>query len=57
MQTSTKWKERKESLDSLLSLLEAPKLEDGRYHELISSLGKVRSSNTYLFVFLATHSI
>lgn len=43
--TSTKWKERKEALDALLELLKAPKLEEGRYGELLNGLAKVRSFN------------
>lgn len=37
---SPKWKERKEALDALLELVKKPKLQDGRYHELVSSVGK-----------------
>ncbi|KAL5036633.1 hypothetical protein RTP6_004181 [Batrachochytrium dendrobatidis] len=37
---STKWKERKEALDGLLVILSCPKIEDGRYGELINALAK-----------------
>lgn len=43
---SSKWKERKEALDSLNDLLSFPKLEDGRYHELVNALAKVFSIQT-----------
>ncbi|KAI9105402.1 hypothetical protein DFS34DRAFT_7380 [Phlyctochytrium arcticum] len=46
---STKWKERKEVLDNLLEVARSPKLEDGRYGELIGNLGK-RISDANLFV-------
>jgi cytoskeleton-associated protein 5 len=38
---STKWKERKECLEQLLGLVNHPKLEDGKYFELINILAKV----------------
>ena len=38
--TSSKWKERKEALETLLALLKVPKIEDGRYGELVNALGK-----------------
>lgn len=37
---SSKWKERKEALDSLHQLASFPKLEDGRYGELLTALSK-----------------
>ncbi|KAJ3195013.1 Microtubule-associated protein, microtubule dynamics during spindle orientation [Irineochytrium annulatum] len=37
---STKWKERKEILEALLVLVKVPKLEDGRYGELVNALSK-----------------
>ncbi|KAJ3195247.1 Microtubule-associated protein, microtubule dynamics during spindle orientation, partial [Dinochytrium kinnereticum] len=37
---STKWKERKEVLEALLVLVKFPKLEDGRYGELLNVLSK-----------------
>ncbi|KAJ3032355.1 Microtubule-associated protein, microtubule dynamics during spindle orientation, partial [Rhizophlyctis rosea] len=54
---STKWKERKEALDALLALLNAPKLEDGRYGELISILAKKVNDANLLVVINATNSI
>ncbi|KAI9009704.1 armadillo-type protein [Gaertneriomyces semiglobifer] len=50
---STKWKERKEALESLLEILKAPKLEDGRYGELVSALGK-RIGDANLLVGIAS---
>ena len=41
LQESKKWQERKEALDALLKLAEAPKLENADYHELIRTLKKV----------------
>ena len=41
MMASTKWKERKDSLDELLKVLDTPKYVDGgSYHQLVSQLGK-----------------
>jgi cytoskeleton-associated protein 5 len=39
---SQKWKERKECLEILLPLVNHPKLEDGKYFELINILAKVQ---------------
>ncbi|KAJ3118323.1 Microtubule-associated protein, microtubule dynamics during spindle orientation [Phlyctochytrium bullatum] len=51
---STKWKERKEALEGLLALVKAPKLEDGRYGELLNVLAKrVNDAN----ILVATLSI
>ncbi|KAI8812683.1 armadillo-type protein [Cladochytrium replicatum] len=36
----TKWQERKEALEKLVELVNKPKLEDGRYHELVGTLAK-----------------
>jgi len=41
LQESKKWQERKEALDALLKLAEAPKIENADYHELIRILKKV----------------
>lgn len=37
---SAKWKDRKDALEALLNIVKAPKLEDNKYHELISVLAK-----------------
>ncbi|ORY05948.1 ARM repeat-containing protein [Basidiobolus meristosporus CBS 931.73] len=37
---STKWKERKEALEGLLTIVKAPKLADDNYSELIAALAK-----------------
>lgn len=37
---SNKWKERKEALEELLKLVSHPKLEDGKYFELVNILAK-----------------
>jgi cytoskeleton-associated protein 5 len=39
---SSKWKERKECLEQILPLVSHPKLEDGKYFELINILAKVQ---------------
>ncbi|KAJ3300457.1 Microtubule-associated protein, microtubule dynamics during spindle orientation [Borealophlyctis nickersoniae] len=49
---SSKWKERKEELEKLVPLLKVPKLEDGRYGELVSVLGK-KINDANLFVVVA----
>ncbi len=38
---SSKWKERKDALDSLLSVLNVPRIKDGPYHEIIGDLAKI----------------
>lgn len=37
-----KWQERKEAVDSLEQLLQAPKLESGDYGDVVRALKKVR---------------
>ncbi|KAI9333804.1 armadillo-type protein [Obelidium mucronatum] len=37
---ATKWSDRKETLESLLAIIKVPKLEDGRYGELVNVLAK-----------------
>lgn len=39
--TSSKWKERKEACEVVLKLVSFPKLEVGKYHELVNILAKV----------------
>jgi site-specific recombinase XerD len=41
LQADQKWKVRKEALENLLQILNVPKYADGKYGELVSSLGKV----------------
>ena len=41
LQESKKWQERKEALDALQKLTEAPKIEPGDYNELVRMLKKV----------------
>jgi len=41
LQESKKWQERKEALDALQKLAEAPKLENADYHDLVRTLKKV----------------
>jgi cytoskeleton-associated protein 5 len=57
LQVSTKWKERKEALDALLEILSAQKFEDGRYGELVNTLGKRMNDSNILVVTLAADSI
>jgi hypothetical protein len=48
---STKWKERKETLEELLTVIDHPKLEDGKYHELINILAKkIQDPNVVVLV-------
>ncbi|KAI9145343.1 armadillo-type protein [Paraphysoderma sedebokerense] len=46
---STKWKERKEALESVLNLAKVPRLKDDRYHELVGALAK-RINDTNILV-------
>jgi len=41
LQESKKWQERKEALEALQKLAEAPKLENADYNELVRTLKKV----------------
>ena len=41
---SSKWKERKEALEAFLPFAKSGKIEDGRYGELVSILGKEEGS-------------
>lgn len=55
---SKKWTERKEALEALLVLLSFPKIEDGRYSELVSALSKrVQSDSNVVVVTLSVQSI
>jgi cytoskeleton-associated protein 5 len=54
---SSKWKERKEALDALLVLVKSPKLEDGRYSELVSALAKRIQDANVVVVILAAQCI
>lgn len=40
-QEAKKWQERKEALEAVQKLVEAPKLENGDYGELVRALKKV----------------
>ncbi|KAI8898868.1 armadillo-type protein [Globomyces pollinis-pini] len=52
---SSKWKERKEALESLIQLVSFPKLEDGKYFELINVLAKkMQDPNIPVVVLVAT---
>ncbi|KAI8822123.1 armadillo-type protein, partial [Fimicolochytrium jonesii] len=50
---SAKWKDRKEALEALYEVAKAPKLEDGRYGELVGALGK-RINDANLLVVTAS---
>ncbi|KAJ3398578.1 Microtubule-associated protein, microtubule dynamics during spindle orientation [Chytriomyces hyalinus] len=54
---ATKWSERKEILEALLALLKVPKLEDGRYGELINVLSKRVNDAHVLVLSLAINCI
>ncbi|KAJ3021312.1 Microtubule-associated protein, microtubule dynamics during spindle orientation [Thoreauomyces humboldtii] len=54
---SSKWKERKEVLEALLEVARAPKLEDGRYGELVAALGKKMADVNLLVVVTAANII
>ncbi|KXS18928.1 ARM repeat-containing protein [Gonapodya prolifera JEL478] len=46
---SQKWKERKEAVEKILEILKPPKLQEGRYGELVGILGK-KIGDANLFV-------
>ncbi|KAI9015620.1 armadillo-type protein, partial [Hyaloraphidium curvatum] len=54
---SPKWQERKEAMESLLEVLKAPKMADGRYHELVGGLGKHIGDVNLFVVTLAANAI
>ncbi|KAI8849851.1 armadillo-type protein [Chytridium lagenaria] len=54
---STKWKERKEILEALLPLVKYPKLEEGRYGELLNVLSKRINDANILVTTLAVNCI
>ncbi|KAJ3318505.1 Cytoskeleton associated protein 5 [Boothiomyces sp. JEL0866] len=54
---SSKWKERKEALEILVGLLSFPKLEDGRYHELVNILSKKLADPNVLVLILAANCL
>ncbi|OMJ12574.1 Cytoskeleton-associated protein 5, partial [Smittium culicis] len=52
--TSQKWKERKESLESLITILNSPKYADGSYDELVNALaGRISDTNILVAVLAA----
>ncbi|OLY84750.1 Cytoskeleton-associated protein 5 [Smittium mucronatum] len=54
---STKWKERKESLEFLLTLLNSPRLAGGQYDELINILASRIADTNVLVAVLAANCI
>ncbi|KAJ3270590.1 Cytoskeleton associated protein 5 [Terramyces sp. JEL0728] len=54
---SAKWKERKEALELLLGLLSYPKLEDGRYHELVNILSKKLADPNVVVLIVAANCL
>jgi cytoskeleton-associated protein 5 len=56
-QASMKWKERKEAVEQLLKLISFPKLEDGRYFELLNVLAKRLADPNVVVVVLVAKAI
>ena len=54
---SSKWKDRKEALDSLLAISKQPKIQDDRYHELVSTIGKKFADPNVVVVVVAAGCI
>ncbi|KAJ3047272.1 Microtubule-associated protein, microtubule dynamics during spindle orientation, partial [Quaeritorhiza haematococci] len=54
---STKWKDRKEALEALYALVNTPKIEDGRYNELVGALAKRVADANILVVVVAVNCI
>ncbi|PNF34800.1 hypothetical protein B7P43_G03732 [Cryptotermes secundus] len=50
---ASKWQERKEAVDSLEQLLQAPKLESGDYGDVVRALKKIISKDTNVMVVAA----
>ncbi|KAJ3225479.1 Cytoskeleton associated protein 5 [Clydaea vesicula] len=54
---SPKWQLRKEALTNLLAIVQSPKIEDGKYGELIALLGKKVADNNIVVATLSTNCI
>ncbi len=54
---SAKWKDRKEALDELATLLKTPRLEDGHYGPLVQTLSKKLADANILVVISAANCI
>lgn len=54
---SEKWKERKAACETLLKLVSYPKLEDGRFYELINVLAKKLQDPNIVVVVLVANSL
>ncbi|KAJ3095578.1 Microtubule-associated protein, microtubule dynamics during spindle orientation, partial [Physocladia obscura] len=54
---ATKWSERKEILEALLVIIKVPKLEDGRYGELINVLAKKINDTNIIVLTLAINCL
>ncbi|TPX57138.1 hypothetical protein PhCBS80983_g04029 [Powellomyces hirtus] len=54
---SKKWQERKEALITLLGIAQQPRLEDGRYGELVSVLGKKMADVNVVVMTLAANCV
>ena len=50
---SANWKERKEGLETILNLVNKPRLAEGTYHQLIGALAKVGPRNIHEFMLAA----
>lgn len=54
---STKWKERKEALDSLYALLNVPRIKDGDFNEIIRALAKCMKDANVVVVTVAANCV
>ncbi|KAI8910955.1 armadillo-type protein [Gorgonomyces haynaldii] len=54
---STAWKERKEALENLLTIVSHPKLEDGRYNDLVNILAKKLADPNIIVAVLAANCL
>lgn len=55
--SSSKWKDRKEALDGLHSLLNVPRIKDGHYDDIVRGLAKCMKDANIAVVTVAAHCI
>ena len=57
MISSTKWKDRKDTLDAFFNVVNTPRLKDGPYHEIVQALAKCMKDANIAVVTIAANCI
>ena len=57
MISSTKWKDRKDTLDAFFNVVNTPRLKDGPYHEVVQALAKCMKDANIAVVTVAANCI